>query len=190
MCKVFHHVWRFFNRYFFRYSICPLLSLPSSFGTPLMSNTGHVSKENSPLDCGKFSGRGQETRRGLKVVLLNKLSGLWAWALGSVLCTALLMPAALSFLRLSFYSGHSSFGMYCMMFLAVSWLSCALLGVALCWASVSSSIKRGWWRGLVGLSGLFIKTGGPGSSLLLALGYPLGLLLALGIGHGVSPAGS
>lgn len=25
-----------------------------------------------------------------------------------------------SFLRLSFYSGHSSFGMYCMLFLAVS----------------------------------------------------------------------
>lgn len=51
-------------------------SLFSSFGTPIMSNTGHVSKENSPLNCGKFSGRGQETRRGLKVEMMNKLSGL------------------------------------------------------------------------------------------------------------------
>lgn len=101
------------------------------------------------------------------------------------------MPAALSSLRLSFYSGHSSFGMYCMMFLAVSWFSYALLGAncgqvsPLCWASVSASIKQGGWRrGLVGLSGLFIKAGGPGPSVLLASGYHLC------IGRGVNLAGS
>lgn len=42
---------------------------------------------------------------------------------------ALLKPAVLSFLRLSFYSGHSSFGMYCMMFLAVSLFLCDSLVV-------------------------------------------------------------
>lgn len=49
----------------------------------------------------------------------TELPHLRAWALGCLLCAALLTPG-LSFLRLSFYSGHSSFGMYCMMFLAVS----------------------------------------------------------------------
>jgi hypothetical protein len=39
-----------------------------------------------------------------------------------------LSPAALSFPRLLFYSGHSSFGMYCMMFLVVSF-SADLLAV-------------------------------------------------------------
>lgn len=71
-CKVFHRVWEFFNHYFFRYSICPF-SLSSSVGSPIMSNTGHVAKENSPLDCGKVSGRGQETRRVLKVEMLSGL---------------------------------------------------------------------------------------------------------------------
>ena len=74
----------------------------------------------------------------------RELPHLRAWAPGSVPLAALLMPV-LSFLRLSFYSGHSSFGMYCMMFLAVSLLPRVGLwdwpSPCLPWASVSPSVK-------------------------------------------------
>lgn len=98
--------------------------------------------------------------------------------MGSVLRTALLMPAALSFLRLSFYSGHSSFGMYCMMFLAVSWFSCALLGVEL-WPShspllgLSFCIHKTWVEEGIGWAKWFVdKNWRPWVFSALGLGLP------------------